>query len=178
MVAHCPSISLKNINPWLFRNSYIYRVLLQKRFKDKPLNEEGIINEVRENLKELKEILDKSSIHLTVLVLPILMPYDDWSIEEKFCRDKIISILSDLNIRRYDLVELLNMAIDSGVSMQQDPGDTWHPSDEMAIFLGEYLYEKDILKINNNQSTEKRQITKYEHKASTVYTREVQSIYR
>lgn len=106
---------------------------------------EAISNEIRRSLKELRDILTRDDISLTVLVLPIFKPYEDWEPNELESRYEILQILDGLHIRHFDLLEVLNTAIAQGVNIQEKPGDTWHPSKEICILFANYLFLKKLL---------------------------------
>lgn len=112
----------------------------------------AIVDETRRSLRELRDILNREHIALTVLVFPILKRYEDWTIEEKASRFNSIQILEDFHIRYFDLLEALNKAIEDHVTLQESPHDKWHPSAEVARYFATYLFEKGLLAENHHRT--------------------------
>jgi hypothetical protein len=137
-----PDLPPENINPWLFRHSYIYRSLKELFFGAN--FKEVTAQKIENSLKEIQQILNNDSIRLTVVVLPIFDDYANWKLSEKKHRSDILKILEKLGIRHFDLTEQLKIAIYNGINVQEDPGDRWHPSAEFCKFIAEYLYNKNI----------------------------------
>ena len=99
----------------------------------------------------LRDYFKDNEIHFTVIVLPILKPYDDWSPKEKRSRSTILEMLQQLGLRTFDLFDPLNEAIQQGVTIQQEPPhDPWHPSSEVSLYFANYLHEKGILSSSPN----------------------------
>ena len=80
-----------------------------------------------------------------VLVLPLMKPYEQWSAKERAARTTIISILQNLQIRYFDLYEPFQMAVKTGKTLQESPGDTAHPSTDIAKVFAEYLAHHQFL---------------------------------
>ena len=135
----------KNIDTWLFKNVYLYRLLIGlTTFESKNIN--TIANEIRYSLKELRDILKKDDISLTVFIHPSLKPYDQWKEKDKISRTNIIQILNDLNIQHYDLLNVLEEAIKHNVNIKENKGDSAHPSNEIARLYAVYLFKEGLLK--------------------------------
>lgn len=145
LVVYSPNTRLENISPLLFQNSYIYRLLLGVMTANKDYGIETIVQEVQDSLMEIKTILSTNDKDFTVLIMPYLKPYEEWGPDERKNRDMIIGILKKLEITYFDLFGILNEAIYDGVKIQQNKDDFWHPSEEISILFGKYLYEKQIL---------------------------------
>jgi len=145
LVVYAPNTRLENLNPWLFQHSCIYRLLMGLVTTNKNIGpEKTIVKEVQSSLIEMKTILGANDIDFTVLILPYLKPYEEWGADERENRDKIIGILGELEIAYFDLFDIVNEAIREEINIQQDKGDFWHPSEELSILFGEYLYERQI----------------------------------
>ena len=54
-------------------------------------------------------------------------------------------MLGTLHISYHDLLEPLEEAIAGGVSVQVSPGDTTHPSDDVAQVFARYLASQQFL---------------------------------
>lgn len=145
LVVYAPKKPLREISPRLFKNSYLYRIYLGITSPKEDLDD-AIIDETRQSLAELKDILDADNIELTVLVLPILSPYGQWTDEERKSRATIIMILKGLHIRHFDLLPVMHRAIADGVNIRQYPFDAWHPSAEVSMYFAKYLYAHGLLR--------------------------------
>src|SRR5262249_38665878 len=105
----------------------------------------AIINDVRVSLEELKRMVDADGARLTVLVLPILRPLNDWNAEYHENRRRILDILGSLRIRYFDLLEPLNQALADRVSVVEENDNLfWHPSREVAKYFGAYLRRQGL----------------------------------
>ena len=116
LVVYAPNVPLQRINPWLFQQSYLYRSWIGLTTSRKTKRVE-IVNEVRASLEELKRMVDADGARLTVLVLPILRPLNDWNADYRENRRRILDILGSLRLRYFDLLEPLNQAIADGISV-------------------------------------------------------------
>lgn len=144
LIVYTPNTSIKNVSPWFFKHSYLYRiilgVLLEKR-KDFG----AIRNEIRESFGELKRLTAEDGARLTVLILPILNPYSIWTEEEKENHRAILKILEELGIRHFDLSPALERGLLDGIAAQRNKGDSWHPSGEISAGFAAYLQENNLL---------------------------------
>ena len=145
LVVYAPNVPVQRINPWLFQHSYFYRSWIGVTTARKT-ERVGIINEVRVSLEELKQLVDADGARLTVLVLPILRPLNEWNAEYRENRRRILDILGSLRVRYFDLLEPLNQAFADGVSVVEQGDDLfWHPSREVAKYFGAYLRRQGLL---------------------------------
>lgn len=144
LVVYAPKQPLKEMSPWLFRNSFLYRFtlrLLQHQNEDR----KKIIQEVRGSLVDLKSLLDRDKTPFTVLVLPLIKPYSQWNREEKELRETIIQILQKEQIRYFDLSLSLEDALQQGLTLREDSREDWHPNDRAAAILATYLAGQQVL---------------------------------
>jgi hypothetical protein len=144
LVVYQPNTPLDNISPWLFQHSYIYRLLLGLTIASKAAGKKAISQEVKESLREMKTILAADDINFTVLILPYLKPYEKWKPFEKENRQRILSIIKELEITYFDLFDIMNNAAHNQVNVQESKGDYWHPSEEVSMLFAKYLYKNDI----------------------------------
>jgi len=147
LMVYTPRIPAGRINNFLFKNSCLYRLYLGcliglKSAIANPKKE--IEAEVYAGMRELKGILARDGIRLTVIINPSLRPYEKWTAAEKVSRTKILKILEDLGIRHFDLYNVLDRAIKEGIEMKSDPADYAHPSDKMGLYFAEYLYQNRL----------------------------------
>ena len=125
--------SSHGVNPWLLRYSYTYALWSQWRVAEAAERDmdagEAI---VRESLRELQRILAGQGARLTVLVLPLATPHEEWNARDKATHQRALRVLEDLGIRHFDLLPGLNAAAQAGIEIQETKGDRWHPSQALG----------------------------------------------
>ena len=144
IVVYAPNRPLREISPWLFRHSYTYRIavgLLSETTTDR----QGVLDEVRTSLLDLRRTLDESRTALTVLILPTLLPLDEWSVDDRERRAIVRRFLDELDITYVDLLDPLSEALMDGVAVMEDEGDVWHPSPAVAAYFGRQVQEAGVL---------------------------------
>jgi hypothetical protein len=143
-VLYAPDKEIHTINPWLFTNSNLYRLyfgFLAGFYNiKKDVIDERIVREIEDSLFDLKNISIKQGINFTVLLLPILRPYEEWSEQEKMSREISIKIFKDLNIRFFDLMETPNLTVRDVMI-----NDRWHPNKIISWSFAKYLYNNGLL---------------------------------
>lgn len=144
---YAPNKPLQNLNPWLLKNSHLYRLIVGAALAKKK-ERESIADEIRQSLVELRDILYRDNIALTVLIHPVLKPSHDWSSEEVYSRTKIISLLDELGIRYFDLYPISEKAMKENVHVQEGEGDILHPSSELSALFAQYLFKNGLLTQN------------------------------
>lgn len=127
------------VNAWLFTHSAAYQQWVLDAGFSRRRDTAALAAAVRASLAALRDEVRSESATLTVLVLPILKPFDAWSPEEKWSRAASIAILRELDIPHFDLLPALDLALRDGVRVEEDPGDFWHPSDAACARFAEYL---------------------------------------
>ena len=58
--------------------------------------------------------------------------------------DKGYSVFGRLGIRHFDLLDTLKDAIASGITLGEQPGDTWDPSEEVSKLFADTLLVEGI----------------------------------
>jgi hypothetical protein len=145
LVVYAPNRPIQRLNPWLFQHSYTYRYWLGLLSSRKAARS-AIIEEVRASLADLQRVVAGDHARLTVLVLPILRPLNDWKPEYREYRRLILEMLASLRIRHSDLLMPLNQALADGVVVAEDGDDLfWHPSHEAASYFAKYLRTQQLL---------------------------------
>jgi hypothetical protein len=145
LVVYAPNRPIQRLNPWLFRHSYTYRYWLGLLSPRKAARSE-IIEEVRASLADLRRLVDVDNARLTVLVLPILRPLNDWKPEYREYRRLILEMLESLRIRHFDLLTPLDEALADGVVVTETDDDLfWHPSRDAAAYFAKYLRTQQLL---------------------------------
>jgi hypothetical protein len=145
LVVYAPNRPTERLNPWLFRHSYTYRYWLGL-LSPKKAARSKIIEEVRASLADLSRGVALDNARLTVLVLPILRPLNDWKPEYREYRRLILEILEALRIRHFDLLTPLNEALADGAVVTETGDDLfWHPSRDGAAYFAKYLRTRQLL---------------------------------
>lgn len=79
-----------------------------------------------------------------MLLLPPLMPPEEWPDAFELRQRTAFEILSDLGIDHFDLIPALERALEDGVDVQESPNDWQHPSPEMGQIIARYLAEQGL----------------------------------
>ena len=144
IVVYAPNRPLREISPWLFRHSYTYRIVIGLA-SETTTDRRGVLEEVRVSLVDLRGALDERRAKLTVLVLPTLLPLDEWSVDDRERRAIIRRFLDELDITYVDLWDPLREALADGVAVREDPRDVWHPSPAVAAYFARYVQQTGVL---------------------------------
>jgi hypothetical protein len=144
IVVYAPNRPLREISPWLFRHSFTYRFaigLVSQTTTDRV----EVLDEVRASLLGLRRTLDESHTPLTVMILPTLLPIDQWSVDDRERRAIIRRFLDELDITYVDLWDPLSQALVDGVAVMEDEGDIWHPNPAVAAYFARQVQETGVL---------------------------------
>ena len=144
IVVFAPNRPLREINPWLFRHSYTYRLAIGL-VSETTTDRHGVLEEVRTSLLELRGALDEDRATLTVLILPTLLPLEEWSADDRDRRTIIRGLLDELDITYVDLWDPLRQALVDGVAVMEDEGDVWHPSPAVAAYFARHVQQTGVL---------------------------------
>ncbi len=140
LVVYAPNRASRHIDPLLFEYSYIYRMVLGLRSSGKARQKTEIDQEIEAALLEMRDLLGMKNIPFTVLVLPYMKSFETWSDAERASRDEIVSILSRLEIRHFDLLDVLENVLKEGLAVQQTEGDFWHPNQAVSDRFAQSLH--------------------------------------
>ncbi|MGQ9663411.1 MAG: SGNH/GDSL hydrolase family protein [Kiritimatiellia bacterium] len=144
LVAYAPNCPATQLNPWLFQHSRLYRWWVGAfRCGNRAIDQ--IVTETRRSLEEMQQLTQADGVRFSVLVLPFLKPAEEWTEGDKLTRRLALEMLQDFRIRYFDLYDQTMKAIREGVPVTETPGDSWHPSPELAERLAEYLWEQELL---------------------------------
>ena len=143
LVVFGPYVPLTRVNRFLFKNSMVYRACLGIVLRENKEERKEMENAVKKNLAELRDILARDHIPLTVLISPTCLPYDQWDTNDKMRHRTIIAMLNNLGIRYFDLANVLPAAQKDGITLYEN--DIWHPSKELGVYCGRYLYREGLL---------------------------------
>jgi hypothetical protein len=140
-----PYLGRGEYSPWLYKNSITYRLMLSA--KAKLYGRSGLVDDMKGYLTNLKQLGISDRFDLQVIVYPIIKKYSDWPKRYKEQHQQILSILQELDIRHYDLKDLLEESINShSISWaQMTNGDFFHPSMEFAKRIAVYVKKNGLL---------------------------------
>ena len=144
LVIYAPNRPSDTLNPWLFRQSHLYRLwagLGSILFGAS----DSLIEETEVSLLKLQALLQNSGIRLSVILLPVLDAERTWRRGERKSREATLGILQSNGFVYFDLLEPLNRAIEAGVDVQSSPGDRSHPGAEVSEWFAAHLFEKGLL---------------------------------
>jgi hypothetical protein len=131
------------INPWLFSHSYLYRWLTGLSLGQLDRARQRVV--MKEALAGFRETMASEKVEFSVILLPILKPYEQWNVREKWSRQAALELLKEEGIKTYDLMPDMEAAMKEGVVLPETPGDTWHPSAAAAEHFARYLSGQKIL---------------------------------
>ncbi len=138
--------SLSPLDRALLANSNLYRHFFKRRLRS--LTRRDLVTtgaETRNALLRLKSALDEDGAGLTVLLLPILAPYDEWTPHEKRRRELGLELLRELELDHHDLRAPLEATLAAGVRVAETPGDGWHPSRQASRRFLRFLLRRGYL---------------------------------
>ena len=138
--------SLSRLDRALLAASNLYRHFFKRRLQSLTRRDPvTTAAATRAALVELERALERDGTELTVVLLPILRPYDEWSRREKRHRALALAMFDELGLDYYDLLEPSETALEAGVRVGDEPGDTWHPSRRAAQRFVRYLLRRGYL---------------------------------
>ncbi len=141
-----PRRQLLRWSPWLLDRSRLYRLYLNWSLSRGPAHDpDTAAADTRAALARLRDAVAEDGARLSVLLLPILAPPADWSAEERRSRELSLEIFRDLGLEWFDLLPPLQAALDDGVPVRLDRGDSWHPSREAAERFADHLIREGFL---------------------------------
>ena len=113
----------------LYDASALYRLWVGARCRE--LNKgDGYLHcagAVADAVRTLRDETAARGAKLTVLLLPIFAPLEQWQAHEVASRDLALTMLRDLDVETIDLLPALRELLAAGEDVVQTPGDTWHP---------------------------------------------------
>jgi len=120
-------------NAWLLGHSYVYRFYWTERMGHTEVSRSlSIETEVEDALRGFRDLTRERGAEFTVLVLPWLLPQDQWNGPKRQNHEHVLAMLERLGIRHYTFLDTLEAAVADEVEIQEPPGDPQHPSLEFA----------------------------------------------
>jgi hypothetical protein len=142
---YTPNANPSNINPWLLRHSHLYRLLVGLSIKaDDDRNARAA--EVEMRLREFADVLAKDKVRFSVVVFPVLEPWDKWNELQRWQYEQQLAMCAKLKLTHYDLRKTSDRLMAQGKAVQQEPGDPWHPNREAGEEMARQLLDEGLLK--------------------------------
>ncbi|NOT29141.1 MAG: SGNH/GDSL hydrolase family protein [Planctomycetes bacterium] len=120
-------------NPWLLKNSYLYRFgwswMVSRTGRERA---ESMESEVQDGLRALRDLVRARGADFSVLVLPWLAPRAEWHEPEPRHHELTLRTLTQLGIRHFAFLETLDRAYAAGLPIHEQGVDPQHPSLEFA----------------------------------------------
>ncbi len=129
-----------DINPWLFRKSYLYRWAWPKG-EDRGAREK----QVQEGLLGFRDALKKDNVPFVIILHPMLKPVSEWDDKEKRSRELSLQYFKEHDLKVIDLLPTLEKAIADGINLTESEGDYLHPSDELSARFAQQIYNENAL---------------------------------
>lgn len=129
-----------DINPWLFKRSYLYRWAWPKG-EDRTARE----NQVKLGLAGFRDALKQDNVPFTVVLHPMLKPVAEWNEKEKRSRKLSLEYFKEYDLQVVDLLPVLEEAIKDGINLTESPGDFLHPSDELSARFAQKIFDEKVL---------------------------------
>ncbi len=143
LVVFAPNQPVREISPWLFEHSRLYRLWLG--WATSSADFLAVVEETEQALLRLRDRLERDGAELSVLVLPLFQRPGKWPDHQTRAHNRILAFLERESIRHFDLLPPLREAIEQGLKVQERSGDTWHPNDEIAERFAPYLETRGLL---------------------------------
>lgn len=123
-------------NPWLLRNSYVYRYVwaMASRLTSSTRSDD-MEAAVARDLSSLRDLVRARGADFTVLVLPWIQEPARWPEPKPRHHELTLRTLSALGIRHYAFLDTLARAIAEGVPIHEMGTDPQHPSLEFARLM-------------------------------------------
>lgn len=144
MVVYAPNMPVRELHPWWFRHSRLYR-LLAGAFKRSDASIDAVMAETDRALRALKGLAAGQGAGFSVVVMPFLEPHARWSSGDQFAHRAVLAMLDRLDIRHFDLLPVSEQALAAGIDMCETPDDSWHPSAAGAERFAAFLWEQGLL---------------------------------
>jgi hypothetical protein len=142
LVGYNPRKPTQGFARWLFRHSYLYRLLVGLSLQTSGYGVEPEVEaEIEQAIRRLVALTDEREVELTVLLLPLMLPLESWPPGAQARRARITRLLESLSIRHFDLVPALERALGDGVEVRSQGRDPQHPSHAFAEYAARYLRE-------------------------------------
>lgn len=116
-------------NPWLLRNSYLYRFGWATASRLTSGSRAGQMEAaVAHDLASLRDLVHARGADFTVLVLPWLQEHGQWPEPKPRHHELTLRTLTELGIRHYSFLDTLARALAEGVEIHEMGTDPQHPS--------------------------------------------------
>lgn len=129
-----------SLNPWLFERSYLYR-WAWPRTDDR----QGRARQVLESLAEFKALLAQQKVRFSIVLVPMFKPESTWDKSEKWSRQQSQEYFRQLGLPYFDMLPIMEAALQEAKEVTETPGDFFHPNDFIAQQFARELHGKGLL---------------------------------
>lgn len=138
-----PNLAVRELSPWLLRHCYLYRAWISMRsgLTEDTKSKAGVEEDIAASLHELADLTRARGSRLTVLVFPLLFPFESWRPVQQKRHAKVLGILQAAGIETYDLVPPMEAALAESLDIWQEKGDVYHPNELFGERCVRYLVE-------------------------------------
>lgn len=145
MVFVSPYLSKSELNPWLYKNSILYRAYIT--IKGSIKGRKSLVHDTKNIFKKFKNMSIDNKFALKVIVYPIIDHQSQWGEKYLDQHNEIIQILDDLEIEKYDLKPVLKEYLEQNslASAQMVEGDYFHPSEKFSKKIANHLIRSGLL---------------------------------
>jgi hypothetical protein len=112
-----------------------------ERFENDPTR--GLPSRRRPRPAWLRDSLAAGGVRFSLVVQPPAKPREQWDRAELEAHEGILHIAAELGLRHFDLA--IPLAVQQGRELQEQPGDPWHPHDDLAAVYADYLAREGLL---------------------------------
>jgi hypothetical protein len=130
------------VNTWLYFNSRIYRLFTG--ISDSGEVRQGTRQEMAAALSSLREMLAADGTDLFLFLMPWTKPHESWNSWELGRYDIVRSIVQDVGVPWCDGLAELEAATAAGETISKRPGDSWHPSHELARRFAQRMRDSGV----------------------------------
>jgi len=129
--------------PGLYQSSALYRFVIDN-VVGIDYDDRAIEDEIRDSLREFRDTCAEREIGFCVVVNPMFLPKDEWEDEWTQRHEAVLGILTELEIRHFDLAPAVFKAILDGKEVKEldgkgKPTDFRHPSMDCARYIAAFL---------------------------------------
>jgi hypothetical protein len=146
LVVISPARSSRQLSPWLFQHSMLYRIWLGVSGQLGRRDESGAIAaEVRDSLRDLSAELAAQHIAFSVLFVPYLDDQARWPGKARRALESIGAICRELGIDSLDLYPALAGTMTDWRAAREAANDLIHPGEQAARLMAVYARARHIL---------------------------------
>jgi len=128
--------------PWLFNKSVVYRSLLCLLLLQTKATK---LHQTREAIHELRTIIEGRNGTLSIVLLPYFKPRSFWNSTEVETVEALRQLLKTIAPGFFDTNGIVEKAASDGISLEEIPGDFWHPGTEVSEIMASWLKDHGLI---------------------------------